>query len=777
MSSDNFIWIFGENLGSTANNNSFYFWRHVVNIKDKIDKYIVFEKNDSTKEVYNTLSSHEKKFVLWKNSRKHYKTYFDADMFFVTLSYKDITPDKLFIKTMEMQIKKPLIYLQHGTIGMKEVFYNGNDYWNNIFRFFIYTDDEFDYMTTRNKFRDYQLYNAKFHPRYGELLRKDERYQNKNQILWFITWREYFGRNAQTEMFINHVKNVVESEEFKKYLTDNKLILKICVHQFFDQNTFKDIYKFSKKGLIEIVNPSNIDVMDELNKSKLLITDYSSVAYDFSFLNRPVILFQPDIDVYIQERGFYCKLEDLEKFNIKSSKKLIDTIVHEKFSVNPFFKDALPQNIDYEAIKQDKHIDNIYNHFKAIQENKITFLLFNAYDYTNFMNYTFKLAEVLLKSGYLVDFISLIKKRNLFSFPPFGLSINSINIENDPSLRNKMHKRQHKSPKNLSYLQFDSKKELLHPYTGFYLTELMKTVKTKTLVSASESLHLFVDDVTSPHVENRIFLNNPYDVNDELLSKLKNISFRNDIFTSRKNQELYESKLNKKFPNSLILPRNILLTNQIAEEIDLNDELLDDDLNLIEVPIEVRREDRKLGARYILLENSIIQKKEKYRGISIVDFDECGDDDLKNIIDFAIYLRENNINNVSIDVYGTGFKADMFLDLIESNDLFSYIYYRGLNKYIVIEIREHDFLVDFAKNPVNNLNYLLGLLNYKKVFCFKNDESSEVFKDIPNSFFDSWKDLCLKIDNLSEISLKELKDYYALGLGRIPKDIYVDFPE
>lgn len=258
---------------------------------------------------------------------------------------------------------------------------------------------------------------------------------------------------------------------------------------------------------------------------------------------------------------------------------------------------------------------------------------------------------------------------------------------------------------------------------------------------------------------------------------MKNISFSNDIFTSRKNQELYESKLNKKFPNSLILPRNILLTNQIAEEIDLNDELLDDDLNLIEVPIEVRREDRKLGARYILLENSIIQKKEKYRGISIVDFDECGDDDLKNIIDFAIYLRENNINNVSIDVYGTGFKADMFLDLIESNDLFSYIYYRGLNKYIVIEIREHDFLVDFAKNPVNNLNYLLGLLNYKKVFCFKNDESSEVFKDIPNSFFDSWKDLCLKIDNLSEISLKELKDYYAWGLGRIPKDIYVDFPE
>ena len=44
MEKNNFIWLFGENVGETANNNSYYFWKHVVNKDDGIDKYIVLKK-------------------------------------------------------------------------------------------------------------------------------------------------------------------------------------------------------------------------------------------------------------------------------------------------------------------------------------------------------------------------------------------------------------------------------------------------------------------------------------------------------------------------------------------------------------------------------------------------------------------------------------------------------------------------------------------------------------------------------------------------------------
>ncbi|MBR1871335.1 MAG: hypothetical protein IJ802_05865, partial [Kiritimatiellae bacterium] len=59
-----YLWLFAENLGKTANNNSFYFWRHVVNSSAPVDAYFIMEKNANTKAVYATLTKHEKKFVI-----------------------------------------------------------------------------------------------------------------------------------------------------------------------------------------------------------------------------------------------------------------------------------------------------------------------------------------------------------------------------------------------------------------------------------------------------------------------------------------------------------------------------------------------------------------------------------------------------------------------------------------------------------------------------------------------------------------------------------------
>ena len=125
MSDNNYIWIFGENHGTTADNNSYFFWRHVVNIDDGIEKYIVFDRNENTQKVYNSLSDNEKSFVLWKNSNKHFRVYNDADMFFATSTYKDILPNKVGTLELKKKIGKPLVYLRHGVAGMKRTNYVG----------------------------------------------------------------------------------------------------------------------------------------------------------------------------------------------------------------------------------------------------------------------------------------------------------------------------------------------------------------------------------------------------------------------------------------------------------------------------------------------------------------------------------------------------------------------------------------------------------------------------------------------------------------------------
>ena len=377
---NNYIWLIGENNGTTANNNSYYFWKQIVNKNDDIDKYLVLSKNKTNKELYKNLTENEKKFILWKNSIKHYKIYFEADMFFVTLSYKDVVPTKILNREIKLKIKKPVVYLQHGTLGIKKIGYNGKSYNNNMFRFCIYNKKIKEKFKEENDFKDYQLYYAEFHPRYMELVKREEKYKEKNQILYFLTWREYFGKNTETELFVRNLKKIVSSEKLKEYLEKNNIELKICVHAFFNEEILKEVYTVISTDKISIIVQQSTNIMDELAKSKLLITDYSSVGFDFTFLNKPVILFQPDRDNYLEKRKIYCTEDELEDNSTRSVKELIDKIVNEKYEINNFYRSRLPEKIDYEYIKEGKHIEKMYTYFSNIQKNKITFMGYNFYD-------------------------------------------------------------------------------------------------------------------------------------------------------------------------------------------------------------------------------------------------------------------------------------------------------------------------------------------------------------------------------------------------------------
>ncbi len=76
-----------------------------------------------------------------------------------------------------------------------------------------------------------------------------------------------------------------------------------------------NISEESKKMKIwdeDIINATNHPNAQELlMASDLAITDYSSIAFDFALLRRPVFLFAPDYNLYNKDRGFY-----LDYFNL-----------------------------------------------------------------------------------------------------------------------------------------------------------------------------------------------------------------------------------------------------------------------------------------------------------------------------------------------------------------------------------------------------------------------------------------------------------------------------
>ena len=696
---NNYIWLFGENNATTANNNSYYFWKSIVNIEDGIDKYIVLQKNNKNKEIYNKLTDKEKKFVLWHNSIKHYRKYFDADMLFVTLSYLDVVPSKFLGRDVKLKIKKPVVYLQHGTLGIKKIGYKGNGYNNNMFRFCIYNKLIKETYMEQNDFKEYQLHYCEYHPRYQELLKKAEQVKEKKQIMWFLTWREYFGNNIDTKLFVRNIKKIVSSTKLKEYLEKNNLEFKICLHTFFKGDVLQEVYENISTDKISIAFQPDIDIMDELVKSKVLITDYSSLGFDFTFLNRPVILYQPDRESYLSKREIYCTEEELEENSITNTKLLIECIINEKYQINKFFRSRLPEKIDYEYIKQGKHIEKMYNYFAEIQKNKITFLGYNFYGVGGTVNATRALAEGLLEKGYLVELLSLKRTRKPKNMP-YGLNVQYLVFGKTKSLREKIIRNLHRSKKNYSYLEYDINKKDLHPYCGYALTKLMKNIRTNTLISTRESLHLFLSDCTSDKVKKKIYFFHCANENVEVLfpgvlNKLKERSkIDKAIFVTDKNRIAFKERQNFDYYNDYAVIGNALEQYKIINVEDIE-------------PVET---------------------KKVYKGIYLLRISKDRIEDLNNLINLGKYIKENNINNFVMDVYGTGNYVDEFIDELDDNDIMDVIHYKGLVENPTEAIREHDMMVDLTINHSFGMTYIEAILNGKKVFCMKNPGSLEVME-------------------------------------------------
>lgn len=78
----------------------------------------------------------------------------------------------------------------------------------------------------------------------------------------------------------------------------------------------------------------------------LLVTDYSSVIFQYAIYEKPILFFAPDLDEYWNQRGFYLEYEDLPGRIAKSEQELIDGIkqVDSEFDrdrINAFYNEYM----------------------------------------------------------------------------------------------------------------------------------------------------------------------------------------------------------------------------------------------------------------------------------------------------------------------------------------------------------------------------------------------------------------------------------------------------
>lgn len=132
-----------------------------------------------------------------------------------------------------------------------------------------------------------------------------ERCEVKRQVLVMPTWREYLARphGSASENYLK--KQFTQTTYFKswsEFLCDERLgqILEKYNYTLLfypHRNMQKYLGKFRDLEVcdrIKIANPEELSVQHALRESACLITDYSSVFFDFAYMKKPIIFYQFD---------------------------------------------------------------------------------------------------------------------------------------------------------------------------------------------------------------------------------------------------------------------------------------------------------------------------------------------------------------------------------------------------------------------------------------------------------------------------------------------------
>jgi len=384
------IWLINDRFNRARDNGEFFFrYLKKKNPKDIIFNFVI-SKNCSDyhriKELGNVLSF---------GSKKYNNTFLKADKIITSTSNSWV--DNPFGNDRKYLIDLyhfDLIFLQHG-ITKDDV----SNYLNRFKKNYsiIITSSKYEYNFFSSSKFAYTNKNIKLtgFSRYDNLIVENTRNYKYNNILIIPTWRMniqgtwkpityegiYSNNFNKTDFFLfyNSLMNSPKLlEAMKKYNYKGTF----CLHPSLSEQ-WRD---FKNNSIFSIM--ANYDYQSLMLKASLLITDYSSIFFDFAYMKKPVIYTQFDYERYRKNHykkgyfdyilnGFGPVCHDLETCiniiidELKGGCKMQNKYLKRVIKFFPFF-DRYNNDRIYNAIKNSESFES-YNLDKIL---KLIFILF-----------------------------------------------------------------------------------------------------------------------------------------------------------------------------------------------------------------------------------------------------------------------------------------------------------------------------------------------------------------------------------------------------------------
>jgi CDP-glycerol glycerophosphotransferase len=281
------VWIVGE-LPYKAQDNGMHFFRHMRENHPEIDAYYVIREDSPERRNLEGLDH-----VLFYRSTEHIDKVLQAER--IVGSHH---PDFLYPSRsprFRRRVRAEKVFLQHGVTGAKWMVPNYGKQVSSFEtslvcvcserekQFFV---DDFGYAPKEVAVTGFARFDALF---------ADDVPVVDRQILVMPTWRPWLqDPTTFTESdYFHRWHDLLTGPEMRELEERTGAEVVLCLHPNMQQFS----HHFSSEH-VRVVVQGEVDVQHLIKESAVMVTDYSSVAFDFAFLRKPVIYYQFDAELF-----------------------------------------------------------------------------------------------------------------------------------------------------------------------------------------------------------------------------------------------------------------------------------------------------------------------------------------------------------------------------------------------------------------------------------------------------------------------------------------------
>ncbi|CAM4289172.1 CDP-glycerol glycerophosphotransferase family protein [Lacicoccus alkaliphilus] len=317
------IVLVGGNLGEKYEDNASVFHTYLVEKRQDVKTYWMYDKN------FNYVQSENIPNAVALGSFKNYLLFFRADYTFHGHSILyDIAPD--VDKYIHLNKKTVMTHVSHGIEGFKKILIqpedkpllHRTDFFNCASKY------ERDIKLNGWKVPDEKLITtgmARF-----DRLQPDNPSKEVSNILLMMTWREWLIDLTEEEFlesdYFRCMVDLLNDPELRKLIVSYHLNIKVVLHPF--MKTYEEYFKPLQSGdHISVITFDEAIIKDEVIDADMLLTDYTSVSWDFLYQNKPIIFYMFDQDILEEKRGTYLDLdEDLYGYKAGNTEAVINSL-------------------------------------------------------------------------------------------------------------------------------------------------------------------------------------------------------------------------------------------------------------------------------------------------------------------------------------------------------------------------------------------------------------------------------------------------------------------